>query len=131
VSRGRRQVGRSVTRIRLPDCDLLFVQPSCVRFADTCQLHGRQAALGFALVEVHLSLFTGGPRVSTPEMPEPVRHSLMEPAYGVSYGNSLRDPKYEYRPLRFAGWDPRSFGNSLGSSLRDPPYQINQKKRAN
>lgn len=52
----------------------------------------------------------GGPRISTPEHPRIVRHSLMD----ASYGHSLRDPPYHYQPQppTAAGVQTRRFGSA-------------------
>lgn len=46
-----------------------------------------------------VSVPEGGPRVSFPDYPSIMRHSLTEPGYG-SFGHSLRDPAYEFVPKR-------------------------------
>lgn len=46
----------------------------------------------------------GGPRVSFPDYPSIMRHSLSEPGYG-SFGHSLRDPAYEFVPKRHLSSD--------------------------
>lgn len=46
-----------------------------------------------------VSVPEGGPRVSFPDFPTIMRHSLTEPFYG-SFGHSLREPAYEFVPKR-------------------------------
>jgi hypothetical protein len=46
-----------------------------------------------------VSVPEGGPRVSFPDYPTIMRHSLNEPGYG-SFGHSLKEPAYEFVPKR-------------------------------
>lgn len=46
-----------------------------------------------------VSVPEGGPRVSFPDYPTIVRHSLKDPGYG-SFGHSIREPAYEFVPKR-------------------------------